>query len=105
MNIINLTPHEINIYNADKELLMSVPSTGEARCATIKTEIGKVDGVSLFETTYGEISGLPDSSGEGIIVVSFLVRQALPNRVDLFSPGELIRNETGQPVGCIGLSR
>lgn len=104
MNIVNLTPHEINIFNADKEHVLSVLSSGVARCATIKNEVGNVAGVPLFETTYGEVTGLPGQS-EDIIIVSLLVRQAVPNRSDLFSPGELLRNEAGQPIGCIGLSR
>ena len=37
-----------------------------------------------------------------ILIVSTLVKNASPDRKDLVSPGELIRNEAGQPVGCKG---
>ena len=105
MRFINLTPHIINVYTADKELVLSVPSDGVARCATVKNEVGMVDGVPLFETTYGEVTGLPAFDPDAILIVSLLVRQAVPKRIDVFSPGELLRDDSGQPIGCIGLSR
>lgn len=38
-----------------------------------------------------------------VYVVSALVRLALPYRRDLASPGPLVRDADGQPVGCRGL--
>ncbi len=106
MSIINLTPHEINIYNAQKELIISVPSSGQARVQTRTAQVALEHGIPLFHTVYGEVEGLPGEQpgDEVIIIVSLLVKQELPDRLDLFSPGELLRNEAGQPIGCIGLS-
>ena len=105
MKFVNLTPHTINIFNSDKQPVMTVLSSGHARCSVNKTETGNIDGVQLFETTFGEVEGLPPAEDDTILIVSLLTRQALPERDDLYSPGELLRDENGQPVGCIGLSR
>jgi hypothetical protein len=53
----------------------------------------------------GGIIGLPEPA-EGVgFIVSRLVRETADRdgRIDLFSPGELIRNVDGQPIGCKGL--
>jgi hypothetical protein len=105
MNILNYTPHEINILNQDKNPIFSIPSHGVARCAVSSKETGRIGDVILFETVFGDVTGLPELKEDTILVVSLLVRQALPARTDLYSPGEVVRNEVGQPIGCIGLTR
>ena len=72
---------------------------------TTKIQIDKVNDIPLFMTSFGEASGLPESDPNIIFIVSLLVRQAVPERQDLYSPGELLRDDSGQPIGCIGLSR
>lgn len=103
MSIINLTPHEINIYNERKEFIQSIPSSGVARCTVEKKLIMKIGPVDIYETIFGEVEGLPPSNGDVIIIVSMLARQA-SKRGDLVSPGELLRDDSGYPIGCIGLS-
>ena len=105
MRFVNLTPHTINVYTADKELVLSIRSDGVARCATVKNEVGMIDGVPLYQIAYGEVTGLPAFDPNAIFIVSLLVRQAVPKRIDVLSPGELLRDDAGQPIGCIGLSR
>lgn len=105
MNIVNLTPHTINIFNTVQEQVLSVPSSGQARCAVQEKQTGSIGEVLLFETTFGDVDGLPEPQDGTIFIVSLLVRQAMPERKDLYSPGKLLRNEQGQPIGCVGLSR
>lgn len=60
-------------------------------------------------TAPGETTGLPPEvpsehdEHPKVFIVSTLVRLAHPERRDLASPGELVRNEAGQPIGCRGL--
>lgn len=68
-------------------------------------KVDTVEGIDIYEVVYGEITGLPEYVEGVFYVVSAMVRQALPERKDLLSPGQLIRNEEGQPVGCLGLVR
>lgn len=106
MNIINLTPHAINIYDADKNLVIVVEPSGEvARVSTQRELVATVHGVPYYRTTYGGVTGLPKPEDGTVYVVSGLLRSAVPGRIDLWQPGELLRNETGQPIGCIGLQQ
>lgn len=59
----------------------------------------------IFNTFPGDLEGLPARKKHVVYVVSGHVRAAVPERTDVYQPGELLRNDKGQVVGCIGLSR
>ena len=61
--------------------------------------------IDTLITKYGEVTGLPPFQDGTIFVVSGLVRAAVPHRHDVWQPGELLRNEAGQVIGCVGLSQ
>ena len=104
MNFINLTPHSINVLDLNGDLVITLePSGVVARCAATTTAVDTVNGVVLNRTTFGVVTGLPDQQDGVLLVVSMLVRAACPNRSDLSSPGELVRDQVGQPIGCKGL--
>jgi hypothetical protein len=98
MNIVNLTPHTIHLPNISIE-----PSGKVARCREFTGSAGVVNGVDLIYRKYGDVEDLPDPDPEIFYIVSMLVRQALPNRHDLGSPGDLVRDETGNIVGARNL--
>lgn len=100
MNIINLTPHAIHLPNRTIE-----PSGQVARCQEWTLPAGTFDGIVLIRREYGAVEELPEyvhKSGN-LYIVSMMVRQALPERIDLASPGDLIRDESGQIIGCKNL--
>ena len=114
LSLVNLTPHSLNIHNGDSVLIL--PPSGEvARVSTESTlvhsfvtiENGKPVTVNVYDTTYGDVMGLPPyrPTDNVVYVVSGMVNSAVPNRHDVCSPGELIRDEAGRPVGCRGLRR
>ena len=98
MKFINLTPHTINEQTTGQEFL----SQGIARVQSTHKQVAKHQGIAIFTTEFGtEVTGLPVAQ-EGIIyIVSALVLNAT-NRKDLVAPGNLQRNATGQPLGCLG---
>ncbi len=103
--LVNLTPHVLNVCNADGQLVTSIaPTAPAARCTTKTSQIGEQDGIPFFATTFGEILDLPPETENTVFIVSLVVRQAAPDRLDLASPGELIRDDNGQPKGCKGLA-
>jgi hypothetical protein len=105
MDIINLTPHTLNIFNEAGEEIAVLPPSGQvARVATSKQLLEVRGGIPLYVTELGDIEGLPEPEDGTIFVVSGLFRSAC-SRPDLWQPGELLRNEAGQTVGCIGLSQ
>ncbi|BAM32872.1 hypothetical protein HW260_02090 [Helicobacter cinaedi] len=103
MKLINLTLHNLTIHNGEGESTTIAPSGIVARVAAEKENTGCIDGIPVFKTSFGEIQDLPEAQEGVIYVASLLVVQAA-KRADVFSPGELLRDEAGQPVGCLGLA-
>lgn len=106
MNIVNLTPHMLNVRRTDGTWLDVPPSGQVARVSENRThvQVQGFDGIAVTVATYGQVENLPDPQDGVIFIVSALVLQRVPHRRDVFAPGTLIRNDAGQPVGCDGLS-
>ena len=108
MNLINLTPHQVDIVLED-ETIIHIPASGTiARCKEYPEQISAAlyDGaiIPLYTTHYGDITGLPDPEEGTLYIVSLLVAQAARERLDLVSPAMTIRDEKGAIIGCRGLS-
>lgn len=108
MEIVNLTPHTLNIHNENGDLALAVLPSGESARVQVN-RVKKMDraGMPFFVTNYGKVDGLPEyAHGDQVVyVVSGMVRSAVPDRVDVFQPGELLRDDDGRVIGCVGLSR
>lgn len=108
MQIVNLTPHELNIYAAG-QLIASIPASGNiARVEEvdmprepilIPTQSGEFLPIPISIREYGKSTNLPSPNGITYYYVSAMVAQANPTRTDLLYAGKLIRNEKGQIVG------
>ena len=104
----NLTPHEVKIFklNGTAPDLDVVIEAGEAvarvSCEYVKVD-KKVECVDLYRTVFGEVTGLPAYEEGVYLLVSTVVREALPLRSDLVSPGQLLRDDDGNVIGCLGL--
>ena len=103
MNIINLTPHALNIHKQDDSILTIEPSGEIARVGQSREQLPVIDGIEITRSTFGKIENLPEPQADTIYVVSGLVLSRT-SRDDVFAPGEAIRNERGQVIGCKGLS-
>jgi len=103
MALVNLTPHEITIHTETGAIILP-PSGRTVRLDVARVPVGELDGIQLFQPILGGTVGLPDQIEGTTLIVSALVAEGNPDRRDLASPGELIRNVAGQPVGCRGLS-
>lgn len=109
VTFINCTPHTVNIYSKDGAVL-SVESSGNfARVATdIKNvDIPGIENIKVVKTTFdtSKVEGLPEPKEGVIYIVSLITLNALKGiRTDLVAPGNLIRDEGGNIVGCDGLT-
>ncbi len=118
MQILNLTPHPINVYDGN-ELVASIPSHGEARREVYQVQVGEVtvEGrrISVWKAEYGSVvtrledgersevfDGLPAAVPGRLIVVSRLVLEApeAAGRQDLVTTHDAVRGPNGQIVGC-----
>jgi hypothetical protein len=101
MEYVNLTPHMINVHTP--EGVRDIPPSGDvARVSSTSELVGFLDGIPLFRTVYGEVTGLPAPRDGEVFVVSGMVAGRV-SREDVFSPGNLFLDEAGRPIGCEGL--
>ena len=98
---VNLTPHKINEVVSGNAY---EPSGIVARVQVEYVPAGEAGGVPLFEAKYGDVEGLPAPQSDTIYIVSGAVKAApgIADRPDVVAPGDLVRNEEGQPIGCRG---
>ena len=86
-----------------------IPSDGIARVTETKTVTPSidVDGVIIetFKSAFGEVENLPPQEEGVMVIVSALVASAAKGRDDLLVPGELVRDDGGNIVGCKSLRR
>ena len=99
--IVNMTPHAITVVGHDP-----IPPSGDvARVSVTDTPAGYIADYPVSVQETGTVEGLPGPKHGVYYIVSSLVRLALPDRNDLLSPGQLVRDDEGRPVGCRTLTR
>lgn len=103
-NIINLTPHEVNILSGDKQIDLE-PSGTVARCYVERDTVGEINGIPLTQNHFGQVTGLPDPEKDTFYIVSALVANACKERDDLVIPDETVRDGQGCIIGCRSLAR
>lgn len=101
---VNLTPHVVHIQPEGKPGFSVAPHGILARCTERTVKVGDADGVPLVIKEYGEVTDLPEPQEGVLYIVSMLVRLARPERNDIASPGDLIRDTDGKIVGCKNLT-
>jgi hypothetical protein len=97
MTYLNLTPHAIHL-RAEGMSLDLEPSGTVARVAEVWQPSDSTPHLGYLE--YGAPEGLPAPVPGVYLVVSAMVRQALPGRGDLVSPALPIRDDAGRVIGC-----
>lgn len=104
--IINLTPHAVTFYAADGETIVNtVPSSGVARAEQSRESMGDINGIPVSKTGYGKVEGLPKPAENTIYIVSVLTAQAAKERNDLYIVDDIVRDTSGQILGCKALAQ
>lgn len=104
MNIINLTPHDVNLLLEDDVIVFK--SEGIARVQQKEVLDEYFDRVPIYKNKYGKIEGLPEEKDGVYYIVSFVVASALKDkRNDLLIVTKTERNKKGQIIGCYGFAR
>ena len=108
MKLKNFTPHNVVIV-IDSTKKIVIPSDGIARVTETKTVAPSidVDGVTIetFKSSFGEVENLPPQEEGVMVIVSAMVASAAKDRNDLLVPGELLRDNDGNIIGCKSLRR
>lgn len=107
MQVLNLTPHTIDVMAADGSITATFPPSGEvARCVMEFGDEGELlPGVPVGSVRYGEVVGLPAPTPDVCLLVSVIVKLACPHRPDLLVVANEVRNKSGRVVGCRGFGR
>lgn len=110
MELVNLTPHELVVFDGDKVSLRVPVSGPTARIVEIREArdallLGGVE-IPLVELSYSrDVENLPASRDNTTYVVSRVTAQALAHRADLVFPIDEVRDTRGRIIGCRGLGR
>ena len=99
MKIINLTPHDITFINSEGEYETFVTSGEVARVEQFLFAIPDTK-YNLKSCVKGCVEGLPKQDINTVYIVSAMVREAEPDRDDLWSPTSFVRDEEGRIIGC-----
>ena len=98
--ILNLTPHEINIGTASikpfgvvARVYVESISDGEFTTASGTT-------IPISHSYYGDVENLPNPMPNTIYIVSALVASRVPTRSDVFYPCCMVRDTQGRVIGC-----
>ncbi len=97
---VNLTAHTINEVTTG----LTIPRSGTI--VRVKQQTRKLKAhanVPIYVSSFGEIEGLPARQKGIVYIVSALALNEVPReRTDVVAPGNLQRDENGQPIGCVG---
>ena len=99
-NIINLTPHSVNIISDNGNVITFEPSGTVARCSQKTVVTGNINNIPLTKTSFGDVIDLPNPQSDTIFIVSRLVINACPDRGDLVVPNDIVRDDSGNIIGC-----
>ena len=99
--IRNFTPHDIVIVRQAGNLILK--SEGIARISQETQVADSMDGIPLSVSRFGEAVGLPEPEEGTMLIVSQMVFSALPKRMDLLVPTDMVRDDTGRILGCRSL--
>lgn len=123
--LINLTPHPINLVDRDGNVLKTLPASGwELRLKPTTVPVGEVNGWPTTKTVFGAAEVVQSKNWAGQeapefapldefgarhdknpmhYIVSMLAKSAYPTAVNLFVPAEVVRDASGNVVGCQSL--
>jgi hypothetical protein len=131
MNVINLTPHAVQVYaeyqytglvskgttitarSVEGQPLAQYPSQGCARIETATEPAGHIDnGIPIAKTTYGAAVGIPEGIGpDDVIIVSLPMKSMAvasnhPLAGQMVSPYKVVRSEANGSLvlGCMGFT-
>ncbi len=114
MTILNLTPHVINVLLENGQIQDIKPRTKKegdkevifpARLSVKTVAAEPIGNIPTSVTVFGEPQDLPNEKEGTFLIVSQLIKNALPNRKDLLVPAEVVRDAEGKILHAKSLGR
>jgi len=98
MEIINLTPHDVDFYK-DGKIVKTFKSQGSWRLTEVLNHVGHICDIPITSSEYIKGNAPPYKEGT-YYIVSNVIQFAFPERTDLLIPLELVRDDKGNIIGC-----
>ena len=113
VKLVNLTPHPLRFFASDGCELVFKPSGTVARVEQkreLVLDLVTRDGhnVMVTQSSFGEVTGLPDPQPNTYYVVSLITAQALKaigRTDDILIVDAAVRGEENRIIGCRGFAR
>jgi hypothetical protein len=115
--VVNLTPRAMNIYKqkpvgdlAKTSFITVLPEGRVAFCKEERRQTGVFHDIDvgvdipIFSVSYGDVTFIPERKPGVLYIVSQITARAMPDRDDFVFAGELVMDDLGQIIGCVGLS-
>jgi len=102
----NMTPHPINLLDAATEPIMTIEPSGDTiRLTESKEVVDNIEGVDVLEITFSAGGNLPAVVDGVYYIVSALVANAYPERLDFLMVANTLRDDNGRIYGCTAWAR
>jgi hypothetical protein len=113
MELVNLTPHNVGICDAEGNLVSTIPSSGIARASQTDKNVGEVESngivIPVITTEFGGLVDLPEATEGVAYIVSVITVSAAKAQgrttSDLYTVGQTVRSPEGQIIGARALVR
>ena len=104
MKIKNMTPHAISIVAEDGNVILQLPSEGNARATQSAVTVGNIEGAEIVRMAFGEPTDLPAPEKGVFLVVSRITAEAAKafgrDTNDLLMTADPVRDGEGRIIGC-----
>ena len=101
VQFINCTPHAVTVMNDNNEVILSLPKSGLIPRLSQTTQLRYIlRNIPITETVFGQTVDLPNPEPYTFLIVSRLVLEANKDREDLLVPNDIVRDESGNIIGC-----
>lgn len=106
MKLVNTTPHQIVVDNGENKKIYPKSEHEEIRLDFETVSIGALDGFEINKKIL-KGSNLPEERKDIVLIVSTMVLDAYPERMDLVAPDtdRAARNEKGWVISVPGFVR
>lgn len=106
MKLVNLTPHELNVYEKGKLVLTLPKATDALRCIQEDVVVGEVNSITIRKVVYTDLIDPPPELEETMYIVSLPCAKAAAviGRKDFLAVGPGIRDDAGRIIGANGLA-
>ena len=106
IEIINMTPHDVNLLDLNNNKIHTYKSQGSVRLEQKDEIIGNIidsDGliIPITTTSFGQPNEIGDSKPNRLYIVSRMVLNELRGkRFDLITPNQIVKDDNNHIIGC-----